>query len=109
MMVILVVYMFGAMCIKYTAGSKSFVNAISYLVYDDGEEWTKKASVDPYYLGIFIFAGFSLIFSFGNIENSKVLQIVTGIIRYITIIFLYGSTLYYLFTTGINAADPFDV
>lgn len=48
-------------------------------------------------------------FSFGNIENSKVLQIVTGIIRIIVIIFLYGGSIYYLGTNGVNASPVFDL
>jgi len=55
-----------------------------------------------------VFGSLSLVFSFGNIENSKVLQIVTGCMRFITIIFLYGSTIYYLGKDGVQAAPAFD-
>lgn len=50
----------------------------------------------------------SLVFCFGNIENSKGLQLVTGVMRAITILFFYGSTLYYLGANGIHAAPVFD-
>lgn len=73
LMVILVVYMYGAMCLKYASGAESFVQAISFTIYKDAEKWTEISPVDPYYLGIVIFGGLSLLFSFGNIENSKVL------------------------------------
>ena len=59
-------------------------------------------------MGIIIFGTLSLIFSFGNIENAKILQIVTGVMRFITIIFLYGSTIYYLGADGVNAAPVID-
>lgn len=59
-------------------------------------------------MGIIIFGTLSLIFSFGNIENSKTLQIVTGAMRFITIIFLYGGTIYYLGHDGVHAAPVFD-
>lgn len=105
---ILVVYMYGAMCLKYASGSESFVQAVSFTLYDDVLEWERRSPIDPYYLGIIIFGILSLIFSFGNIENSKVLQIVTGIIRLVVIVFLYGGSLYYLGTNGVNAAPVFD-
>ena len=78
MMVILVIYMYGAMCLKYASGAASFVTAISYIVYNDADMWTKEFPFDPYYLGIIIFGVLSLFFSFGNIENSKYLQLFTG-------------------------------
>lgn len=49
-----------------------------------------------------------MIFSFGNIENSKGLQIVTGFLRLLVIIFLYGGTIYYLGSNGVHAAPIFD-
>jgi branched-subunit amino acid transport protein AzlD len=78
MMVILVIYMYGAMCLKYASGAASFVTAISYIAYNDADMWTKEFPFDPYYLGIIIFGVLSLFFSFGNIENSKYLQLFTG-------------------------------
>lgn len=33
MMVILVIYMYGAMCLKYASGAASFVSAVSYMKY----------------------------------------------------------------------------
>lgn len=59
-------------------------------------------------VGIIIFGGFSLAFSFGNIENAKILQIVTGICRLVVITFLYGGTFYYLGKDGVEAAPVFD-
>ena len=71
MMTILVIYMYGAMCLKYASGAASFVSAVSYMIYEDADEWKHTFPFDPYYLGIIIFGVLSLFFSFGNIENSK--------------------------------------
>lgn len=59
-------------------------------------------------MGIIIFGSFSLLFSFGNIENSKILQIVTGCLRFLVIIFLYGGTIFYLGRDGVQADKVFD-
>jgi hypothetical protein len=77
-MTIFVIYMYGAMCLKYASGATSFVTAFSYMIYGKSDEWKKRFIFDPYYLGIMIFGVLSLFFSFGNIENSKYLQLFTG-------------------------------
>jgi amino acid permease len=110
-MIVLVVYIYGALCLKYASGAASFVSGISSTFYgaEDPDAWTKDWSgFDPYYLSIIIFATLSLAFCFGNIENSKYLQIVTGFARIITVILLYGSTLYYLFRDGAHTTDVVD-
>ncbi len=48
-MVILVLYMYGAMCLKYSSGSESFVAGMSSTIYNDPDKWTKVSPVDPYY------------------------------------------------------------
>jgi hypothetical protein len=65
--------MYGAMCLKYVSGAQSFVEAVSFSVYGNQCTWFEVSPVDPYYLGILIFGTLSLLFSFGNIENAKVL------------------------------------
>ena len=72
-MIILVIYMYGAMCLKYSSGAESFVQAISFTIYKDAKKWESISPFDPYYLGIIVFGGLSLLFSFGNIENAKIL------------------------------------
>jgi hypothetical protein len=74
-MIVLVIYIYGALCLKYASGAASFVSGVSSTFYDgDADGWTKDWSgFDPYYLSIIIFASFSLAFCFGNIENSKYL------------------------------------
>lgn len=109
MMIILTIYMYGAMCLKYASGSESFVQAVSFTIFHDANEWAKRSPIDPYYLGIVIFGSLSLFFSFGNIENSKTLQIVTGAMRLIVISFMYGGTIYYLITNGVHTSPVFDI
>lgn len=48
-MIILVIYMYGAMCLKYASGAESFVQAVSYTVYGNPHEWTDSFFMDPYY------------------------------------------------------------
>ena len=72
MLLILIVYMYGAMILKYVSGAESFVLAISFTFFGSIDAWEKAwPGFDPYYLGLIIFASLSLVFCFGNIENSK--------------------------------------
>lgn len=72
-MVILIIYMYGAMSLKYVSGAESFIEAISFIAYKDSCHLYVNMVFNPYYIGILVFAVLSLGFSFGNIENSKVL------------------------------------
>ena len=65
--------MYGALCLKYVSGAESLVLGISYTFWGDCDSFENKLGFDPYYLGIFIFGGLSIYFSFGNIENAKTL------------------------------------
>ena len=58
-------------------------------------------SVDPYYISIAIFGFFSIAFSFGDIENSKNLQICTTYLRFFVVILMLGGSLYYIGVDGI--------
>ncbi len=73
MMIILTIYMYGAMSLKYVSGAESCVEAISFIIYKDSCHLYTHMSFNPYYIGIFVFAFLSLAFSFGNIENAKML------------------------------------
>lgn len=48
-MIILVIYMYGAMCLKYASGAESFVQAVSYTIYGNATEWNERFFMDPYY------------------------------------------------------------
>lgn len=72
--VILVIYMYGAICFKYVSGAESFVAGVNHTFWpDDALGFEKWLGLDPYFLGLFIFGFFSTYFSFGNIENAKTL------------------------------------
>ena len=104
-MIVLVIYIYGALCLKYASGAASFVSGVSSTIYGgDQKQWERAwPHFDPYYLSIMIFATLSMAFCFGNIENSKYLQIVTGFARIITVILLYGSTIFYLARDGVHS------
>jgi hypothetical protein len=99
-MVVLVIYMYGAMCLKYASGAVSFATVLI--------EFAPKFPFDPYYLGLIIFGVLSLFFCFGNIENSKGLQLFTGAFRLVVIILLYGTTIFSLGKYGLNVAPVFN-
>ena len=69
-MFVLIFYMYGAMCLKYVAGAESLYQGVSFLLYKDINKLEDEVP-GIYYLSIGIFAGLSLAFSFGDIENSK--------------------------------------
>ena len=67
--------MYGAICLKFVSGAESFVAGVSYSIWHNEtglDTWIGKAG-SGYYFGLFVFGFFSLYFSFGNIENAKVL------------------------------------
>ena len=47
-----------------------------------------------------MFGSLSIGFSFGDIENSKNLQIATSIIRVVVVILMYGCKIYYWVDDG---------
>ena len=109
--VILIIYIYGALCLKYISGAESFAFAVAYTIWTDDpvENLTNKLGFDPYYLGIIIFAFFSIYFSFGNIENAKTLQVVTMILRFaVTGLMIIGS-LIYIGRDGTSMTPVFDM
>lgn len=94
--VIMTIYMYGAICLKYVSGAESFVAGISYTVWDDSEGLNEHLGFDGYYFGLIVFGFFSTYFSFGNIENAKVLQIVTTILRFVVTIIMCAGSIYYI-------------
>jgi len=102
--VILIIYMYGAICLKYVSGAESMVAGISYTFWDNDNGFKDAIGFDPYYLGLIVFGTFSIYFSFGNIENSKWLQIITTILRFIVTAMMTLSSVYYLGKDGANEA-----
>jgi len=109
-MTILTIYMYGAMSLKYVSGAESFIEAISFIKYKDSCQMYRAGvwGIDPYFIGIIVFGALSLAFSFGNIENAKILQIVTSILRLIAILMMYAGSFYYIAKDGVQAAPVFD-
>ena len=69
----MVIYMYGAICLKFVSGAESFVAGVGYTIWGEEEGFENWLGFDPYYFGLLIFGFFSLYFSFGNIENAKTL------------------------------------
>lgn len=100
--VILVIYMYGALCLKYVSGAESLVQGISYTFWGNGDGFKNAmGGFDPYFLGIAVFGFFSIYFSFGNIENAKTLQMVTTILRFLVTILMCVGSIYYISEDGV--------
>ncbi len=106
-MVILTIYVYGAMSLKYVTGAISLQQGLSFIFTGNEGQWGYKYPW-TYYVAITIFGTLSIGFSFGDIENSKVLQIVTSIIRIVVIICMYGGTIYYWTADGTQKAQLID-
>ena len=88
-LIVLVIYMYGAMTLKYVAGAKSLMEVLAMTFSGNKDAWEDKMGfIKPYWLGIFVFGFLSIIFSLGNIENSKGLQVVSVCMRFLSIILL---------------------
>jgi hypothetical protein len=70
--IILVIYVYGAVSLKYVTGAISLQEGCSYLFTGEEGKWVTDAPW-TYYIGIAVFAILSICFSFGDIENSKTL------------------------------------
>lgn len=91
-MCILVIYMYGAMSLKYVAGAESLYQGLAYNITGDQGKWDNVGWV--YYASIGVFGTLSVLFSFGDIENSKNLQIFTSFMRvFILFLFYLGSVI----------------
>jgi hypothetical protein len=107
---IIIVYMYGAMCLKYVSGAESLEQVISYMATDEQCGWRAAwyGYLDPYFVGLFVFGILSVMFSFGDIENSKVLQAVSMFLRFgVTIVMMIGSIVQ-MGRHGINPGPVFD-
>jgi len=100
--------MYGAICLKFVSGAESFELGISYTIWQDETGFGKYIGFDPYYLGILVFGFFSIYFSFGNIENAKVLQVVTTLLRFVVTILMCAGSLYYIDKAGAKPTKVFN-
>jgi hypothetical protein len=108
---ILVIYMIGAMSLKYAAGSKSFVAGFSQTIYGDKDMLQDKLKdyIDPYYIGLFVFTLIVIGFSLGNIENSKGLQIVCTAMRMLAIACMLVISFISIFVCGMTPIKEIEV
>lgn len=100
--IVLIIYMVGTIALKYAAGSVSFAEGVSYTIFGSKDEWANISFVDPYYIGMIVFGVIAFIFSLGNIENSKYLQIVTTVLRFLSIILMLMTSMYSILDYGIS-------
>ena len=103
--VILLIYIYGAIAIKYAAGSVSFVEGVSQTIYGDKDEFTRRLEgiIDPYNIGLLVFFLIVMAFSLGNIENSWYLQLVTTVLWFLSIFLMIGTSFVSLFINGCSS------
>ena len=94
------VYMYGAMIFKYVSGAQSLSEGISFTFTGNKDKYDNDFHF--YYICISVFSVVCLIFSLGNIENSKVLQIVTMFLRFFTTFLMIIGSVISLFTHGLT-------
>ena len=107
-MIVLMTYMYGAICLKYVSGAESFDSGVSYTFWGNDEGFEQALGFDPYYIGICLFGSLSIYFSFGNIENAKTLQMVTTILRFLVTLLMCSGSIYYWKENGSNTVDLFN-
>ena len=71
--IILSLYMYGAICLKYVSGAESFEEGVSFTFWDNSHDFDDWLPFEAYHLGLIVFGVLSTYFSFGNIENAKTL------------------------------------
>ncbi|CAI2365970.1 unnamed protein product [Moneuplotes crassus] len=97
---IIACYMYGAMIFKYVAGAKSLSEGISFTFTGEKDKYDEQFKF--YYICIAVFAVVSLMFSLGNIENSRVLQVVSMYLRFLTTFLMIVGSLISIFRHGIT-------
>lgn len=103
---ILIVYMYGAMCLKYVSGAQSLYQGIAFIATGNLGAWDDLWYVYP--ISILVFGTLCIIFSFGDIENSKWLQIISAYSRIIVMIMMMFGSIYYLGKDGTNTSPVWD-
>lgn len=104
---ILIIYVYGAVSLKYVTGAISLQEGCSYLFTGSETKWPNDYPW-TYYVSVGVFGFFCTIFSFGDIENSKNLQVVTSILRVVTVLIMSICTLYYWIADGTHKAPTLD-
>ena len=92
------------MVYKYVLGSRSLAEAISYNVYGDRDKY-KHELPWLYYICVCIFGGLCVVISLGNIEDSKIVQIIFSILRFVLCGLLIAASLYVGLHYGLRTAS----
>jgi len=105
--IVIIIYMYGALSLKFVSGAVSFEQAVSHIIFSEdkvGCYWHHVwyPTFDPYYVGLILFGFFSCAFSFGDIENSKIVQVVSLWLRYIITVLLMAGCIYHMSYNGIH-------
>lgn len=93
-------YMYGAMIFKYVSGAQSISQGISFTFSGSRDKFNHDFHF--YYVCIIIFAAISIVFSLGNIENSRLLQVITMYLRFFTTFLMIIGSLISIFKFGIT-------
>jgi hypothetical protein len=93
--IVLIIYMYGAMCLKYIAGAQSLVRTLS-----PSDQISSQNPQKGYYLGVGVFLLVSIAFSIGNIEKSKNFQVLVMAVRVFVIAIMLAGTLYVIIADG---------
>ena len=93
------------MCLKYTSGAESLYQGVSFLIYGNQGTLEEKFS-GVYPISILIFGFLCIIFSFGDIENAKTLQIFSAYTRVVVLILMYIGSFIYLGQDGVQRYEP---
>ena len=85
--------MYGGMIYKYVLGSRSLAEAISYNKWKDREKYKDEAPY-LYYVCVSVFGGLCVLISLGNIDDSKVVQVIFSILRFVVSFLMICSSIY---------------
>jgi amino acid permease len=102
-----VIFLYGSMALKYVAGAICFYQGVSYLIYGNTQEILLKIP-SAYYISIGIFFVINMYFSFGDIKDTKGLQAFVAVMRFVVIIMMIVSSVFYIVDEGPRTAPVFD-
>lgn len=94
------------MCLKYVAGAQSLYQGIAFIATGNLGAYDDVAWAYP--VSVLVFGFLCICFSFGDIENSKWLQIFSAYTRIIVLGMMMISTTYYLGRDGTNMSPLWD-
>ena len=94
------VYNVGSLWVKTVVAVSSLQKALSFILYHDLNVLDKEWGFHTYYLFLALFTIAAIIVSAGNIENSRVLQVIIILLRFATVFLMLIGTDYSLYKYG---------